>query len=41
MPVDMIEIDIKKAWELLGNVIGIDNTDELIDNLFSKFCLGK
>ena len=41
LPVDMIEIDIKKAWDLLGNVIGIDNTDELIDNLFSKFCLGK
>ena len=40
-PVDMIEIDIKKAWDLLGNVIGISNTDELIDNLFAKFCLGK
>ena len=41
MPVDMIEIDIKKAWELLGEVIGISQTDELINNLFSKFCLGK
>ena len=39
--VDMIEIDIKKIWELLGILIGENYDDELIDNLFSKFCLGK
>lgn len=39
--VDMIEIDIKKIWELLGIIIGENYDDELIDNLFSKFCLGK
>lgn len=41
MPVDMIEIDIKRAWDLLGEVIGIASETELIDTLFSKFCLGK
>ena len=41
VPIDMIEIDIKKVWELLGNIIGESYDDELIDNLFKKFCLGK
>ena len=41
LEVDMIEIDIRKIWELLGNLIGENYDDELIDNLFSKFCLGK
>ena len=41
MEVDMIEIDIKKIWELLGKLIGENYDDELIDELFNKFCLGK
>ncbi len=41
MPVDILEIDIKNIWELLGNVIGENYSDELIDQLFSQFCLGK
>jgi tRNA modification GTPase len=39
--VDMIEIDLKLAWERLGDIIGANYTEELIDNLFSRFCLGK
>lgn len=39
--VDMIEIDIKEAWLNLGNITGQTNPDELINQLFSKFCLGK
>ena len=39
--VDMIEIDIKRIWELLGNLIGVSYDNELIDNIFSRFCLGK
>lgn len=41
MPVDMVQIDIKKAWELLGEVIGESVGDDLIDQIFSQFCLGK
>ncbi len=41
IPVDMIAIDIKKAWDLLGEVTGEAYQDELLDTLFSKFCLGK
>ena len=40
-PVDLVEIDIKRAWEKLGEIIGATYTDELLDQLFSRFCLGK
>lgn len=39
--VDMIEIDIKDAWYKLGSIIGEESTELLINELFSKFCLGK
>ncbi len=39
--IDMIEIDIKEAWNNLGEIIGETYTEELIDQLFSQFCLGK
>lgn len=41
MEVDIIEIDIKDSWLKLGEIIGETNPDELINELFSKFCLGK
>lgn len=41
LPIDILEIDIKKIWELLGNLIGESYDEELLDNLFSRFCLGK
>ena len=41
LPVDMIAIDIKKSWDLLGEITGESYQDELLDTLFSKFCLGK
>jgi len=40
-PVDMIEMDIKAAWEILGEIIGETSDTALIDALFSQFCLGK
>ena len=41
VPVDMIEIDIKKMWTKLGEILGENYDEELIDKLFSNFCLGK
>ena len=41
IPVDMIAIDIKAAWDTLGEITGESYGDELLDTLFSKFCLGK
>ena len=41
VPVDLVEIDIKNAWNYLGEIIGATYKEELIDELFSNFCLGK
>lgn len=38
---DMIEIDLKNIWNLLGNIIGENYDDELIDQIFKNFCVGK
>lgn len=41
MPVDLVQIDLKRCWDLLGEITGDSYQDELIDQLFSQFCLGK
>lgn len=38
---DMVQIDLTRTWEILGEIIGESASDELIDQLFSQFCLGK
>ena len=40
-PIDIIELDLKECWSILGEIIGETYTDELIDEIFSRFCLGK
>ena len=40
-PIDIIEMDLKTCWNTLGEIIGETYTDELIDEIFSRFCLGK
>lgn len=39
--IDLIELSLRKAWNSLGEITGEVNTDSLLDELFSKFCLGK
>lgn len=39
--VDMINIDISLAWQALGDIVGANASDSLVNELFSKFCLGK
>jgi tRNA modification GTPase len=41
VPVDLAQIDVKRAWDTLGEIIGETASDSLINELFSKFCLGK
>ena len=41
MPVDLIQIDFTRAWDLLGEITGDTVQDELLIQLFSQFCLGK
>ena len=40
-PIDLIEVDLKNIWQTLGEVIGETYTEELLDNLFKNFCVGK
>lgn len=40
-PIDMVEIDLKDIWNLLGEIIGESYDEELLDQLFSRFCVGK
>ena len=41
MPIDILEIDIKNIWQILGEITGETYTEELLDNLFKDFCVGK
>lgn len=41
MPVDIVQIDMTRAWDLLGEITGDSVQDELLDQLFNQFCLGK
>ena len=40
-PIDMIELDLKNIWEKLGTINGTTYEEELLDQMFSRFCLGK
>ncbi|WP_444811840.1 tRNA uridine-5-carboxymethylaminomethyl(34) synthesis GTPase MnmE, partial [Streptococcus canis] len=41
MPVDLLQVDLTRTWEILGEITGDATPDELITQLFSQFCLGK
>lgn len=41
MPVDLVQIDMTRCWDFLGEIVGDSAQDELITQLFSQFCLGK
>ena len=41
VPIDIIELDIKNIWEELGKINGTNYEEELLDEMFSRFCLGK
>ncbi|MBQ6477195.1 MAG: tRNA uridine-5-carboxymethylaminomethyl(34) synthesis GTPase MnmE [Bacilli bacterium] len=41
VPIDMVEIDLKDAFDTLGEIIGETYSEEIIDNLFKNFCVGK
>ena len=41
IPIDIVQIDVRTAWELLGELIGDSVSESLLDQIFSQFCLGK
>jgi len=36
-----VAFDIRRTWELLGEVVGDAVSDDLVSQIFSQFCLGK
>lgn len=41
IPIDIVQIDVRQAWEQLGEMIGDSVSESLLDQIFSQFCLGK
>ncbi|WP_338956431.1 tRNA uridine-5-carboxymethylaminomethyl(34) synthesis GTPase MnmE [Spiroplasma endosymbiont of Polydrusus cervinus] len=40
-PVDIINVDLHEAWEILGDILGENYEDDLLTTIFNKYCLGK
>ena len=41
MPEDLLTIDLTDAYSYLSQVLGIDTNDDIVNEIFSKFCMGK
>ena len=41
MPEDFLSIDLMSAYAALGEIIGEEVSDDLVDKIFSEFCMGK
>ncbi|HQB79801.1 MAG TPA: tRNA uridine-5-carboxymethylaminomethyl(34) synthesis GTPase MnmE [Bacilli bacterium] len=41
MPIDLASTDLRSAWQNLGEILGEVSSEELLDEMFSQFCLGK
>jgi tRNA modification GTPase len=40
-PAELVAVDLKEALDALGEIIGVITTDEILDQIFSRFCIGK
>ena len=38
---DVLAIDVKDGWDALGEISGRTATEDIINNIFAKFCVGK
>jgi len=41
MPLDFVSIDLRAAFDTLGEITGETASDDLLDRIFSEFCIGK
>lgn len=41
LPLDFVEVDIKDAWNVLGEITGDTAGEDLLDHIFENFCIGK
>jgi tRNA modification GTPase len=38
---EFIALDLRRAIDAIGEIIGLVTTEDILDNIFSKFCIGK
>jgi len=41
IPPDIVSIDLKSAWQILGEITGSTVGEDLVDRIFADFCIGK
>lgn len=41
IPLDAVAVDTREMWEILGEITGVSASEQIVDKIFSKFCLGK
>ena len=41
VPIDCFEVDLRNAWEILGEITGETVDDDVLNKIFSDFCIGK
>ena len=41
LDLELVSINLQSAWNALGEITGVNQTEEIISNIFSKFCVGK
>lgn len=41
LPLDAVAVDVRELWDILGEITGVTASEEIVDKIFSKFCLGK
>ena len=40
-PAELVAVDLKEALDALGEIIGVVTTEEILDQIFGQFCIGK
>jgi tRNA modification GTPase len=40
-PAELVAVDLKEAFDALGEIIGATTTEEILDQIFNRFCIGK
>jgi tRNA modification GTPase len=41
LPLDLVSADIKECWDKLGEITGTTASEDIINKIFSRFCVGK
>ena len=41
MPLEIVSLDLRDALNALGEVTGETTTDDILDQIFTRFCIGK